>query len=382
MSARLFIAPNAREGLARIRAELGDDAVVLSTRPHPQGVEILASAYGELATPAASDTPDTHGSRILNELARLRGLLQNQLAGFAWSANRRRDPARVAILQTLFAAGFGGALARTLAARLPRTLEGEAAQRWLRQVLIRNLPVVPADSDPVVRGGTYALVGSTGAGKTTTLAKLAARGIDAHGAHRVALVAADAWRIGAEAQLRVYADLLGVGLHVARDAEALTRLLPTFAAHRLILIDTAGFAPADPRAPATRQLDALGVRRLLVVAAGQQGAAIEQALVRFGQDAAGCILSKLDEAPQPGAALDSLVRHRLPLAYVTGGQRVPEDLHRPNAAYLVDRALKGGRLATPYALASEDWALVAGMEAERDGSADTGAAASTRRNAG
>lgn len=382
MSVRTFLAPNAREGLARIRAELGDDAVVLSTRPHPQGVQILASTYGDLTASPAGVGDSAAGSRILNELARLRGMLQNQLAGFAWSANRRRDPARVAVLQTLFAAGFGGALARTLAAKLPRGLEGDAAQRWLRQVLIRNLPVVAAGSDPVTRGGAFALVGSTGSGKTTTLAKLAARGVESHGAPQVVLVAADAYRIGAEAQLRVYADLLGVGLHVARDTEALARLLPTLAAYRLILIDTAGFAPADARTLATQRLDTLGVRRLAVMAAGQQGAAIEQALVRFGQGAAACILSKLDEAPQPGAALDSLIRHRLPLAYVTGGQRVPEDLHRPNAVYLVDRALKGGQLATPYALVSEDWPLLAGLEAGRDDAGAIETPAATHRNGG
>ena len=90
MSVRVFVAANAREGLTRVRKELGDDAVVLSTRPHPQGVELLASAYGDLAVPAVSEAPDTAGSsRILAELSRLRGLLQNQLAGFAWGAARR-----------------------------------------------------------------------------------------------------------------------------------------------------------------------------------------------------------------------------------------------------------------------------------------------------
>ncbi|MCA1925640.1 MAG: flagellar biosynthesis protein FlhF [Thiobacillus sp.] len=365
MSARTFVAPNARVGLANIRAELGDDAVVLSTRPHPQGIEILASAYGDLAAPGESQAVEASGSRILSELARLRGMLQNQLAGFAWNAGRKRDPARVALMQSLFAAGFGGTLARALAARLPRGVEGEAAQRWLRQVLIRNLPVVEAGRDPVMQGGWFALVGSTGSGKTTTLAKLAARAVERHGADKVALVAADAYRIGAEAQLRIYAELLGVDLHAARDSGELARRLDTLAAHKLVLIDTAGFAPADARAPATRQLDTLGVRRLLVVAAGQQGTAIEQSLVRFGQGAAACILSKLDEAPQPAAALDSLIRHRLPLAYVTSGQRVPEDLHRPHAVYLVDRALRGGQTATPFTLSSADWPLLAGVDAER-----------------
>lgn len=366
MSVRVFVAANAREGLARVRRELGDDAVVLSTRPHPQGVELLASAYGDLTMPAVSEAPDTAGSsRILAELSRLRGLLQNQLAGFAWGTARRRDPVRVAVMQTLFASGFGSALARTLAARLPRGLDAEAAQRWLRQVLIRNLPVQERDADLLARGGRYALVGSTGSGKTTTLAKLAARGVEAHGTAQVALVAADAYRIGAAAQLTVYADLLGVSLHVAEGQARLARLLPELAARKLVLIDTAGFAPSDPRTREAQALDALGVCRLAVIAANQQGAAIEQAMLRFGEGATACILTKLDEAPQPGAALDSLIRHRLPLAFIAGGQRVPEDLHVPNAAYLIDRALKGGQLATPYALEAEDWPLFAGVEAER-----------------
>jgi flagellar biosynthesis protein FlhF len=366
MSVQAFVAANAREGLARIRRELGDDAVVLSTRPHPQGVELLASAYGELAVPAVSEAPDSAGSsRILNELLRLRGILQNQLAGFAWGAGRRRDPVRVAVMQTLFAAGFGNSLARTLAARLPRGLDADAAQRWLRQVLIRNLPLQGREADLLARGGRYALVGSTGSGKTTTLAKLASRGVDAHGAAQVALVAADAYRIGAAAQLTVYADLLGVSLHRVADQTHLAKLLPQLADKKLVLIDTAGFAPTDPRTREGQALDALGVHRLVVISASQQGAAIEQAMTHFGQGAAACILTKLDETPQPGAALDSLIRHRLPLAYISGGQRVPEDLHVPNAPYLIDRALKGGQLATPYALEAEDWPLFAGVEAER-----------------
>jgi flagellar biosynthesis protein FlhF len=366
MSVQVFVAASAREGLARVRRELGDDAVVLSTRPHPQGVELLACAYGALTVPPVGQAPDAAGtSRILAELGRLRSLLQNQLAGFAWGATRRRDPVRVALMQTLFAAGFGSALARTLAARLPRGLDTGAAQRWLRQILIRNLPVLGREADLLAKGGRYALVGSTGSGKTTTLAKLAARGVEAHGAAQVALVAADAYRVGATAQLTMYADLLGVSLHVAEDQAQLARLLPQLAARKLVLIDTAGFAPSDPRTREGQALDALGVRRLAVIAAGQQGVAIEQALTHFGAGAAACILTKLDETPQPGAALDGLIRHRLPLAYVSGGQRVPEDLHAPSATYLIDRALKGGQLATPYALQAEDWPLFAGVEAER-----------------
>jgi flagellar biosynthesis protein FlhF len=366
MNVHHFVAANAREALERIRRELGDDAVVVSSRLHPEGVELLASRWEALAHPLEDGPERLSTSRILNELLRLRGMLQNQLAGFAWSSMRRRDPRRVAILQGLYGAGFGSTLARHLASRLPRRLDEEGGKRWLRQVLVRNLRVIDGGGDSIVRGGVYALVGPTGAGKTTTLAKLAARGLRAHGAGGLALVSADAFRIGAESQLRTYADLLGVECRVATGPDALGGVLASLAAKRLVLIDTSGFSPGDARVAQVQSLDDLGVRRLLVLSAAQQGPAIEQALAHFGRGALASILTKLDEAPQLGAALDALVRHRLALAYVSGGQRVPEDLHAANPAYLVDRALKGGQLATPYALKAEDWPLFAGIDAERE----------------
>lgn len=366
MNVQSFIAANAREALARIRRELGDDAVVLTTRAHPAGVEILASASAELNLQPAEQqhAETTNGSRILKELAHLRSLLQNQLAGFAWSANRRRDPIRAALLQSLFAAGFGSVLARTLAARLPRNLNLDAAQAWLRQILIRNLMIIPPAEDLLTQGGALALVGPTGAGKTTTLAKLAERGVRRYGANNIALVCGDTYRIGAAMQLGVYAELLGIALHIVKDSDEYATTLSALADKKLILIDTAGFNPQDPRVMQMQALDTLGVRRILVLAANVQGGALEPVMNAYRQGAIACILSKWDESPQPGAALDCLIRHRLPLAYIASGQRVPEDLYLPNGAYLIDRALKGGQLATPYALQEADWPLFAGLEAE------------------
>ena len=368
MNVQTFVAANAREALARIRRELGEDAVVLSTREHPEGVEILASAYAGLALLEAPPEPaeSASGSRILKEIVHLRSLLQNQLAGFAWGASRRRDPTRVALLQSLFAAGFGSVLARMLVARLPRSMGLDAAHSWLRQVLIRNLAVFPRANDLIAQGGVLALVGPTGAGKTTTLAKLAERGVRLYGADNIALVCADAYRIGAATQLGIYAELLGVELHIIKDASEYPTVLQRLTDKRLVLVDTAGFNPQDPRVAQMRALDALGIRRVLVLAANVQSGAIENVMAAYSEGAAACILSKWDESPQPGAALDSLIRHRLPLAYVSSGQRVPEDLYLPHAAYLIDRALKGGQIATPYALQEADWPLFAGVDAERE----------------
>ena len=368
MNVQTFVAANAREALARIRRELGEDAVVLSTREHPEGVEILASAYAGMSVlePTQEVTETANGSRILKEISHLRTLLQNQLAGFAWGASRRRDPIRVALLQSLFAAGFGSVLARTLAARLPRGLSLDAAHSWLRQVLIRNLAIIPPAQDVIAQGGMLALVGPTGAGKTTTLAKLAERGVRRYGAGNIALVCGDAYRIGAASQLGIYAELLGVALHVVKDPSEYATTLRALAHKKLVLIDTAGFNPQDARVAQMQTLDGLGVRRVLVLAANVQSGAIENVMTAYSQGALACILSKWDESPQPGAALDSLIRHRLPLAYIASGQRVPEDLYPPNAAYLIDRALKGGQIATPYALQEADWPLFAGVDAERE----------------
>jgi flagellar biosynthesis protein FlhF len=368
MSVRKFVAANAREALTRVRHELGEDAVVLSTREHPAGVEVLASPYAELALhdPTPQPAESSSGPRILKEIAHLRSLLQNQLAGFAWGASRRRDPTRVALLQSLFAAGFGSVLARMLASRMPRGLGLDAAHAWLRQVLIRNLAVIPRAEDLITQGGMLALVGPTGAGKTTTLAKLAERGVRLFGAENIALVCGDAYRVGAATQLGIFADLLGIGLHIIKDDSEYAATLQQLAHKRLVLIDTAGFNPQDPRVAQMQTLDALGVRRIVVLAANVQCGAIENVMAAYRPGAAACILSKWDESPQPGAALDSLIRHRLPLAYISSGQRVPEDLYPPHAAYLIDRALKGGLIATPYALQEADWPLFAGIDAERE----------------
>ncbi|HHQ68750.1 MAG TPA: flagellar biosynthesis protein FlhF, partial [Halothiobacillaceae bacterium] len=208
--------------------------------------------------------------------------------------------------------------------------------------------------DPVEGGGVYALVGPTGVGKTTTLAKLAARAVLHRGREHVALISTDRFRIGAQEQLRNYARILNVPLHVARDEDHLKQLIEAVSDRHLVLIDTAGTSQRD--LAMIERLDALvgaglAVRRLLVLSANAQYPAMEDAKRQFAQlDLHGVVLTKLDETVLLGGALAALVRpfgndqnNCLPLVCAGVGQRVPEDIWFPNGSDLIKQAIEMGK---------------------------------------
>jgi flagellar biosynthesis protein FlhF len=376
MKLRRFLAPDARSGLERIRRELGPDAVVVTTRKIADGVEFMAGRYDELEDPASNapgqEAASERGGAVWRELARLRAMLQNQLAGFAWSAEKRRHPVRIHVLQKMLAAGFSPRLARQLAAGLPRNYSAEQADVWLRQVLIRNLRVfAPADM-PGIKPGIHALIGPTGHGKTTTLAKLAARAVLQHGCNSIAMVSVDAYRIGAQQQLETYARMMGVDFIGLGSAGELQRALAELKNDKTcVMVDSAGFAPHDERfADQLTALRQAGAACLLTLSASTQGSLVEDMIQRHAHPD-GVIITKLDEGGLCGPVLDCLMRYRLALACLSTGQRVPEDLHAAHAGYVVDRALRA-RETSGFAMREEDWAAYAGMQAEQESMRRTG----------
>lgn len=304
---------------------------------------------------------------MVQELARemrlLRGLVEGQLAGFAWNDLTKRDPLRIEAMKRLLAAGFSAAFARQLLERLP-TDEADLNQalKWIKSTITHNLRIAGGADDIIERGGVYALVGPTGVGKTTTVAKLAARAVLRHGANKVALVTTDTYRIGAQDQLRIYGRILGTPVFAVRDENDLELTLSDLSGRHLVFIDTVGMSQRDKRVAEQVAMlcgEERHVRRLLLLGAPSQGVTLEEVVRAYsGPGLIGCILTKIDEALTYGPVLDVAIRHELPLHYVTNGQRVPEDLHLANPTYLADRAFRISQPESPFTQDEGDYPIL------------------------
>jgi flagellar biosynthesis protein FlhF len=340
-------------------------AGVAVQQPSPRAAAATtpASEPSQIRHPHRASTPavstSENGFDLVHEVRMLRSLVEGQLAAIAWGELKRQDLTRLEVTRRMLAAGFGMKLARQCADELPNGLDLPRALRLTKARLQQRLPLMPRLEGLVERGGVYALVGPTGVGKTTTVAKLAAECTLRYGPEQVALVTTDTYRIGAVDQLRIYGRILNVPVFAIRDEADLRLVLSDVRARRLVLIDTVGMSQRDRRLAEQVALlsnNGRGVRRVLLVAAVAQMDVLDDVVRAYrGEDLVGCILTKVDEALNLGGALDVLLRHQLPLHYVANGQRVPEDLHPPNALYLVERAFR----TTPEPAASDADLLMA-----------------------
>ena len=314
----------------------------------PDAARPAAPAGGSGATPArpASAPRKTEAEvvpqAVMDEIRSLRRIVEQHLAGFAWGETVRSEPVKTEVLRQMLDAGFSPQLSRELLQDLPPQMDVGQAMAWVKGVADRVLLTMHAENDIVDRGGVYALVGPTGVGKTTTTAKLAARCVLRHGPSKVALVTTDGYRIGAHEQLKIYGRILGVPVYLVKDALELRQTLNELQHKHMVLIDTMGMSQKDKLVPEmTDMLAGCDVQRLLVLSSTSRGDTLDDVLRAYaGELLAGCILSKIDEAASLATPLDVIMRHNLPLFYVSNGQRVPEDLHLPNRSYLLHRAFK------------------------------------------
>jgi len=305
--------------------------------------------------------------QIGDEIKLLRSLLQSQLASFAWSDMEGKTPNRIELFKHLLAMGFSSNLIRQLIEKMPAQYEGDIAIKWARSALMHNLKCADANHDIMDKGGVYALVGPTGVGKTTTVAKLAAHATMRFGAQHVALITTDSYRIGAQDQLRIYGKILGIPVFSIQNEGDLQLTLADLSSRHLVFIDTVGMSQRDARV--TGQIEMFRgagrpVDRLLLIAANADGHTLEDVVRHYrGNGLAGCILSKIDEAVSMGPSMDVIIRNRLKLFYITNGQRVPEDLHSANAAFLVDRALRTPQPGSPFSLQGDELSIMNSAQA-------------------
>jgi flagellar biosynthesis protein FlhF len=276
-------------------------------------------------------------ARLTGELNALKDMIEERFNTLSWLGNSRQNPIQSNLMLKLIRSGYSPTVARAVLERMPPDLSAADAVKWTLDVLTRNLKTADASSSLCDEGGVYALMGATGVGKTTTAAKLAAQCVKAYGANSVGLITLDTYRVAGYEQLRSYGRMLGVVAHLAHDAAALQDLLNLLSNKRMVIIDTAGLSQHDPRIQDMLELLAAPkIKKLLVLSAGSHGDTLDDVFNAYkAAELYGVILSKLDEAPKLGPALDTLIRHQAMLRGVSTGQRVPEDWQRPDAAALV-----------------------------------------------
>ncbi len=322
-------------------------AAVADVQPGITASEPAPAEASDQASPAPVQAPapaltlvaqdDAEIRQLRQEVAGMRHVIEREMNRFT-DERLRGCPVRATALDLMDEYGFDAGLARDVAMQIPLETEAHRGRGLMLGLISRKLPIAPVD--PLEEGGVIALVGPTGAGKTTTIAKLASRFAEKHAPRDVALVTTDTTRIGAREQLYGYGRQLGIAVHEANSGTDLDQLLERLKDYKLVLIDTAGLGPRDRALAAQLQWlrAARQVRTLLVLPANTSFGDMDEVVRRFGAaNLQGLVLSKLDETGRFGNALSVAVDHALPITWVTDGQDVPEDLHRASAANLVLR---------------------------------------------
>ncbi|MFM0082243.1 flagellar biosynthesis protein FlhF [Paraburkholderia sediminicola] len=300
---------------------------------------------------------------VMSELSSMRGMMEEHFAGLLWGDRQRRSPARAALTKHLFAAGFSAQLVQMIVDNLPDDVDNmEGGMEWVRSVLESNLPVMEDEDALMERGGVFALMGPTGVGKTTTTAKLAARCVMRFGASKVALLTTDSYRIGGHEQLRIFGKILGVSVHAVKDGGDLQLALSELRNKHIVLIDTIGMSQRDRLvSDQIAMLCRAGqpVQRLLLLNATSHGDTLNEVVQAYQrapdqQPLAGCILTKLDEATNLGGVLDTVIRYKLPVHYVSTGQKVPENLYVATKKFLIKSTFCIPRDNSPFVPHDDD----------------------------
>ena len=289
-------------------------------------------------------------TQMQKEMSSIRQLLEHQVSGLMWQDLAQKDPKRAVLVDRLISLGLTEQIADQFAGYIPAQVNEDDA--WQQTLALISQQLNTTNNDIIQRGGVVALVGPTGVGKTTTIAKLAARFSQLHCADEVALISTDTFRIGGFEQLSTYGKIIGCQVKLAKDAQALDQLLQQFSKKKLILIDTAGMGQRDMRL--AEHLTTLvtnsrvRIRSYLVLAANTQQRVMQENVERFKKiPLSGSIYTKIDESVSIGEIITTSIQNGLAIGYLTDGQRVPEDIKVANSDKLVSLAEKMASKLTP-----------------------------------
>lgn len=406
MQVKRFFAADMRQAMNRVKEELGADAAILSTHRLAGGIELTAALDYSVQPVSAHANPELEAelrktsqkilgaradfeqrarqaaggrdrqlfdsvmqhtaevtsarqeveqqpaartvaeqqelAQMRSELMGLRELIEMQMGSIGWQGLQQQQPGQAALWRKLQKMGLPSDVINSIMQKIPANLEPRQAWRMVLAVLARSVQT-PKD-EPVMQGGVIALVGPAGMGKTTTLAKLAARYVLEHGAQNIAIVSMDSFRIGAQEQLKTLGRILNVPVSHVEAGQSLEKALQPLARKRVVLVDTAGLPASDPML--ALQLDNLVSRKLpirnyLVLAATSQAQVLKAAWHAYKRcGIAGCIITKLDEAVSMGEVLGMAIGQGLAVAYTTDGPKIPDDIQVSRSHQLISRAVR------------------------------------------
>ena len=384
MTTKRFVAKTARDVMKQVRDELGADASILTHREINGWHEITATAGEVNATPkegkssaqaelevkqmqmkraqemlqifnskqnmkevtTQSETTSSQAiatenlsnpipasqemSQLLTELRDMKQSFQSQLNAISWESAQNQSLNARQLAQRMLQAGFTQDLAKRVLKKLPADLALEDAIIWSRNLLSKNIQCIENEAEILDSKGIYALLGPTGVGKTTTVAKIASRFALQHGKANVALISTDTYRIGGNEQLHIYAKILGVEMLTAKDDVELDAALEKLSKKKLVLIDMAGLSHKDKMVEKQQEMlssTKSKIKKVLCLNANNTTESLNAVTQAYsGRGIEGCIITKVDESISLGGILNAVMQNKMRVIYITNGQRVPEDI--------------------------------------------------------
>ena len=323
-----------------LQVQLSQQGRAQATRPE-KPVSRAEEAIAARTAPPQAPQSNTELAAMRGELNQLRQMLNVQMANVSWGSFSHRHPLQASVFKKLSRLGLSPALCRKLIRNLKPDTDIKQAWREALLELSSDLPLLCEDI--VAHGGVFAFVGPAGVGKTTTIAKIATRFVLEHGAENLALVTTDSYRIAGHEQLSTLGRILKVPVRVVTDQASLDHTLRSLSRKKLVLVDTAGLSHKDQvHQEQMAMIESMGgnVQRWLVLSSTSQRRILDRAINEYKHlNLEGCILTKLDESASLGEALSVAIESQLPIAYITDGQNIPDDIARPNATRLINHAI-------------------------------------------